>query len=87
MWEKEGPPIFEDDFETDKGWTAIVNDGTGNTVWERGTPAGTTGPLSGADGSANAWCTNLGDYGPDSDISLRSPSIDLTGIAAIAAGA
>ena len=28
----------------------------------------------------NAWSTNLGDYGTDSDISLRSPSVDLTGI-------
>ncbi|NRB26160.1 MAG: hypothetical protein HRU37_00575, partial [Roseibacillus sp.] len=26
------------------------------------------------------WCTNLGDYGPNSDISLRSPAIDLTGV-------
>ena len=40
-------------------------------------------PLSdftGAGGSDNAWCTNLGDYGPDSDISLRSPAIDLTNL-------
>ncbi|MDE0596291.1 MAG: choice-of-anchor J domain-containing protein [Roseibacillus sp.] len=78
--EKDGPPLFEDDFETDKGWTAIVNDANGNTNWERGSPSGTSGPLTGADGSANAWSTNQGDYGPDSDISLRSPAIDLTGI-------
>ena len=78
--EKDGPPLFEDDFETDKGWTAIVNDANGNTNWERGTPSGSTGPLTGADDSANAWSTNQGDYGPDSDISLRSPAIDLTGI-------
>ena len=76
------PPIFEDDFETDAGWTAIVNDANGNTNWERGSPNGSTGPLTGADGSANAWCTNLGDYGPNSDISLRSPAIDLTGVVA-----
>ena len=80
--EKDGPPLFEDDLETDKGWTAIVNDANGNTNWERGTPSGSTGPLTGADGSANAWTTNQGDYGPDSDISLRSPVIDLTGIPA-----
>ena len=78
--EKDGPPLFEDDLETDKGWTAIVNDANGNTNWERGTPSGSTGPLTGADGSANAWSTNQGDYGPDSDISLRSPVIDLTGV-------
>ena len=76
------PPIFEDDFETDTGWTAIVNDANGNTNWERGAPNGSTGPLSGADDSANAWSTNLGDYGVDSDISLRSPAIDLTGVSA-----
>ncbi|MAF22079.1 MAG: hypothetical protein CMP26_05710 [Roseibacillus sp.] len=76
------PPLFEDDFETDTGWVAIVNDANGNTNWERGTPNGSTGPLSGADDSINAWTTNLGDFGTDSDISLRSPTIDLTGVAA-----
>ncbi len=76
------PPLFEDDFETDTGWVAIVNDANGNTNWERGTPNGSTGPLSGADDSINAWSTNLGDFGIDSDISLRSPAIDLTGVAA-----
>jgi hypothetical protein len=76
------PALFEDDFETDTGWTAIVNDANGNTNWERGAPNGSTGPLAGADDSANAWSTNLGDYGADSDISLRSPVIDLTGVAA-----
>jgi len=74
------PALFEDDLETDTGWTAIVNDANGNTDWERGSPNGSTGPLTGADGSANAWCTNLGDYGTDSNISLRSPAIDLTGV-------
>ena len=74
------PAPFEDNMETDTGWTAIVNDANGNTNWERGMPNGSTGPLTGADGSANAWCTNLGDYGTDSDISLRSPAIDLTGV-------
>ena len=59
-----------------------MNDANGNTNWERGTPNGSTGPLSGADDSINAWSTNLGDFGTDSDISLRSPAIDLTGVAA-----
>lgn len=49
-------------------------------MWERGTPVGSTGPLSGAEDTANAWCTNLGDYGINSDISLISPPIDLTGV-------
>ena len=77
------PALFWDDLEGgDNGWTTIVNDQSGNTVWELGTPGGTTGPLNGADGSATAWSTSLGDYGPDSDISLRSPSIDLSGLGA-----
>ena len=74
------PALFEDNFETDAGWTTLVNDAEGNTVWERGTPVGSTGPLSGAEDTANAWCTNLGDYGINSDISLISPPIDLTGV-------
>ena len=73
------PPAFYDDFENGQGgWTTLVNDASGNTQWELGAPAGSTGPLTGADDSANAWCTNLGNYGTGSDISLRSPAIDLT---------
>jgi hypothetical protein len=75
------PALFSDDFESGAGdWTALVNDPGGNTQWELGAPVGSTGPLTGADDSANAWCTNLGDYGTGSDISLRSPAIDLTGV-------
>ena len=74
------PALFEDDFETESGWTSVVNDAEGNTVWERGAPVGSTGPLTGAEDSINAWCTNLGDYGFNSDISLISPPIDLTGV-------
>ena len=79
--EKNAPPLFFDDLESGVGdWTTEVNDDNGNTRWEFGTPVGSTGPLAGADDSANAWCTNLGDYGADSDISLRSPAIDLAGV-------
>ena len=78
------PPVtlFDDDLEgnTDD-WTTVVNDGAGDTRWTLGTPGGSTGPISGAGDSLNAWCTNLGDYGPNADISLRSPAIDLTGVA------
>ena len=71
--------LFSEDFESGgPGWTASVNDGEGATEWQLGQPAGTTGPLSGAQDSENAYSTNLGDYGANSDISLRSPSIDLT---------
>ncbi len=77
------PPVFYDDLESGPGdWVAIVNDPEGATNWELGTPAASTGPLTGADDSTNAWSTNLGNYGPESDISLRSPVIDLTGIEA-----
>ncbi|MFP6883080.1 MAG: choice-of-anchor J domain-containing protein, partial [Roseibacillus sp.] len=72
------PPLFFDDFESGQGgWTTRENDQERNTLWELGIPSGTTGPLSGANNSANAWSTNLGDYGPNSDISLRSPAINL----------
>ena len=76
------PPLFSDDFESGgAGWTSGVNDAFSNTLWELGTPNGTTGPDSGADGSDNAYATNLGNYGDDSDIFLRSPETDLTGLA------
>ena len=74
-------PLLSEDFESGPGgWTAVVNDPSGNTQWELGTPAGSTGPLMGADESVNAWCTNIGDYGTGSDISLRSPAINLNGV-------
>ncbi len=60
------PALFSDDFETGApGWTALVNDAGGATLWELGSPVGSTGPLEGAGGSLNAWTTNLGDYGAD----------------------
>ena len=81
--EEDAPPLFFDDLESGPGdWTTFVNDANNNTQWELGTPNGTSGPLTGADGSPNAWCTNLGDFGPDSDISLRSPAIDLSDLTA-----
>ena len=70
-----------DDLESGAGdWTTVVNDATGNTQWEFGTPNGSTGPVEGAEGSSNAWTTGLGDYFSDADISLRSPAIDLSGL-------
>ncbi|MCH2063779.1 MAG: thrombospondin type 3 repeat-containing protein, partial [Roseibacillus sp.] len=79
--EENAPPLFYDDLESGVGdWTTLVNDTNGNTQWEFGTPNGSTGPIEGAQGSSNAWCTSLGDYFPDADISLRSPAIDLTGV-------
>ena len=78
--EKDAPPFFIEDFESGQGdWTTGVNDANGNTVWVLGSPNGSTGPTTGADGSGNAFTTNLGDYANDADIFLRSPVIDLTG--------
>jgi len=75
------PSLFSDDFESGaEGWTTVVNDENGATQWELGRPEASTGPNAGADDSANAWTTNIGDYGPDSNISLRSPAIDLSGL-------
>ena len=82
--EYDAPPVvaFSDDLESGVGdWTSFVNDEGGETAWELGAPAGSTGPLAGADDSVNAWSTNLADYGADSDISLRSPAIDLSALA------
>ena len=74
------PPLFYDDFESGAGgWVTAINDAVADTNWELGSPNGSTGPLTGAEGSSNAWSTNLGDYGPGADISLRSPTIDLQG--------
>ena len=78
--EKDAPPFFIEDFESGQGdWTTGVNDANGNTVWVLGSSNGSTGPTTGADGSGNAFATNLGDYANDADIFLRSPVIDLTG--------
>jgi hypothetical protein len=72
------PPetFFSDDFESGAaGWT---EGGTG-TTWDRGTP--TSGPNA-ANSGVNAYATNLGgDYINGTDRYLRSPVIDLTGVA------
>ncbi|NNM30642.1 MAG: hypothetical protein HKO57_14065, partial [Akkermansiaceae bacterium] len=87
------PPIFEADFEADNGGFTVST--TVGTDWEHGAPDsnGLGGAVSeGNGGSANCWATNLGDvsgttadagYYEDSTMTLlRSPVIDLTGIAA-----
>ena len=76
--EKDPPPIFEDDFESDKGWITGSNNAVPGTAWERDLPS-LVGPFSGADGSLTCFGTNImADYGPNADIWLRSPPIDLT---------
>ena len=79
--EKPAPAFFAEDFENGAaGWTSLVSDAVGATSWELGSPVGSTGPLTGAGGSPNAFTTNLGDYGSNSDVALRSPVIDLTAV-------
>ena len=75
------PPViyFSDDLESGAdGWDTLVNDENGTTEWILGMPAGSTGPLAGANDSLNAFTTNLGNYGPGSNISLRSPRVNLS---------
>ncbi len=75
------PPVvyFSDDLESGAdGWETLVNDENGTTEWILGMPAGSTGPLTGANDSLNAFTTNLGNYGPGANISLRSPRVDLS---------
>ena len=75
------PPVvyFSDDLESGAdGWETLVNDENGTTEWILGMPAGSTGPLTGANDSLNAFTTNLGNYAPGANISLRSPRVDLS---------
>ncbi len=69
------PPLFFDDFETEKPeWT---HGGEGD-IWERGVP--TTGPGS-AYSPTRVYATGLSrNLEPYSDAWLRSPEIDLTGV-------
>ncbi|MCE5170640.1 S8 family serine peptidase [Paenibacillus profundus] len=71
-----GTPIFSDDFEgLDKGWTLEGE----NNQWEHGEPNPKYGPKEAVSGS-KVWGTNLsGSYAKNTDQSLISPEIDLTG--------
>lgn len=77
--ERNAPPLFFDDFESDQGWSAGFDDATGNTQWERGTPS-VSGPLLPFSG-VNCYGTNIaGDYLGEANIFLRTPPIDLSGV-------
>ena len=77
--ERDSPPIFLEDFESGpNGWTAGSNNANQQTAWQLGRPDASTGPSTGADLSTRAFTTNLGNYGDNADIFLRSPAIDLT---------
>ncbi len=78
------PPLFFTDFEDDDGGFTVVTAGAGST-WEYGEPDAeiedVIAIVGGNDGSANAWGVNLtGNYATDTDTSLRSPPIDLSGL-------
>jgi len=72
---------FQDDFETDQGWTTSSDAGTG--AWERGIPAnGDRGdPATDADGSGQCFLTGnaVGDTDiDDGTVTLVSPVIDIS---------
>lgn len=81
------PPLFSEDFEgEDGGGFTTANNGLG-TEWSHGPPnslsQGGGATTAGNGGSAKVWGTNLtGGYAAETDAVLRSPIIDLTGVAA-----
>lgn len=75
--------IFEDDFETDQGWTHGSVNFTDD--WERGLPQGLASDPSTAWSGSNVWGNDLGVgagsdgvYEPDTQNYLESPEIDCT---------
>jgi hypothetical protein len=78
-------PAFVDDFEIDRGWSAL-NLGATAGDWQRGTPVDDPSwpydPHADADGSGQCWLTEnaLGDSDVDGGaVRIVSPAIDMSG--------
>jgi len=77
--------VFQDDFETDKGWVPS-NQGATSGDFDRGVPVNDPNwsydPISDSDGSGQCWVTENAFGNTDIDngtVRLRSPDLDLSG--------